>query len=356
MQSVILNLRYALHQVQRKSTYVFAVTGLILFACATGAVGFQYAASRAANVSGAQHAAGLLQLQTVDSLNHNATSLFAYPEFLDFRAQSNTMHALAAFSPVTTDFQYGETSHSVSGMKSSSAIFKVLDVKPVLGRTFIEEDEQHASEPVVVISNEMWKQQFGGASDTVGRKINLDGKLFTVVGVLPRFEFAFTKAPPAFWVPLDPKGEIEQQRSVAFLQVIARLNPDASIEEATAEIHEIALREGIGQSQKEVGGSVSLVQIDNKRNDNSVAGGIEFPAKLSLITFLPFAMLGGIVFLSKWTVPLKKLPSGFSKGAFQVLNSFIYSHKAAPVLSKLAASLILLAGVMVTIRDFIRTS
>jgi len=266
------------------------------------------------------------------------------------------MQAIAAFAPVISVIQIGEISHPINGIKSSSAIFKVLRVKPVLGRTFIEEDEQHGSEPVVIIGNQMWRQKLDGAPNVVGQQINIDGKLRTVVGVLPAFDFAFANSSTDFWVPLDPKGEVERQRSGAFLQVIGRLNRDTTLQEAEAEIHEIALREEI--FQKGSGDSIGLVQVDLNRRDGSVSGGTEFPARLSLMTLLPVAMLGAIVFIAKRSAPLKELPRSISIGAFQVMNTdrFSYAHKAAPIVSKLAASLVLLAGVMFMIRNFIRIS
>jgi predicted permease len=115
-------------------------------------------------------------------------------------------------------------------------------VQPVLGRTFLPEEDQAGAAPVVVLSHRLWQRRFGGEPDIVGQSLTLDGRNYTVIGVMPQgFEFPLFWATKAeMWAPLilaDRRASRGQS-----LRVFARLNAGVTHKQAQAEMDLIAQR------------------------------------------------------------------------------------------------------------------
>ena len=90
----------------------------------------------------------------------------------------------------------------VRGIAVSSDVLPLLGVPPLLGRGFLPNEDQPGNDQVIILSHSFWRDDFGGAPDAIGKIVSLDGKSYTVVGVMPPgFEFPFGTA-RSFWVPL----------------------------------------------------------------------------------------------------------------------------------------------------------
>jgi putative ABC transport system permease protein len=122
----------------------------------------------------------------------------------------------------------------------SADYFHVLGVAPLLGRTFLPEEEQPGRNNVAVLSYSLWQSRFGGKRDLVGKSISLDGAPYTVVGIMPRgFQYPpFTQ----LWTPLTVVKEAANDRAYRYLRVMARLKPGVTIQQAQAEMNTIARR------------------------------------------------------------------------------------------------------------------
>ena len=93
---------------------------------------------------------------------------------------------------------------------------------------------------LVILSDAFWRSDFGARPDVVGTSIRLDGKPVTIVGVLPRdFEFAHGNSAP-LWVPLHPSGGLGERRSLRWFNVVGRLAPGVTPDQAKAEMTGIA--------------------------------------------------------------------------------------------------------------------
>jgi predicted permease len=106
-------------------------------------------------------------------------------DFLDFRARNRSFESFAIYT--RADVQLSGTGDPVrlSTFRISSGYFRVLGVEPARGREFEFAEEKSGSGNVVILSDRIWKQQFGGAPDILGRKLLLDSQPYTVVGVMP---------------------------------------------------------------------------------------------------------------------------------------------------------------------------
>src|SRR5215213_3720168 len=117
----------------------------------------------------------------------------SYLDLQEWNAQNHSFEAIAGYkrNPFTV---IDEQAERVQGMRVTANFLSLLKVHPVLGRDFQPDEEKRGANNVVIISNQFWQNRFGGNESAVGRELTLDGKPFTIIGVLPRdFEFPLAK-------------------------------------------------------------------------------------------------------------------------------------------------------------------
>ncbi len=129
----------------------------------------------------------------------------------------------------------------VPAARVSAGFFELLGVKPQLGRFFLPDESQPAGKQVIVISNELWHNRFGGDRNIIGQTVALDGSPYDVVGVLPPgIQFPFL-APADVWSPRYFEHTLftpqRLRMGVGYLTIIARLRPGVSHERAVAEMN-----------------------------------------------------------------------------------------------------------------------
>ena len=165
---------------------------------------------------------------------YNAISL---PDFLDFRAESQAIDIAATYSG-DVNLSGDQGPERINGERSSWNYFQVLQVVPVLGRTFTTEEER-AGHPVAMISHGLWQRRFGADPSIIDSEVLLDGMAHTIVGILPP-RFQLGGDPTDLWRPLGLTGD--ENRGSHFLAPVGRLRPGAMLEQANAEVATIADR------------------------------------------------------------------------------------------------------------------
>jgi putative ABC transport system permease protein len=172
----------------------------------------------------------------------------SYPNFFDFRAQNTVFERVSSYHG--SDFIMtgrGEPAR-LQGAVVTADLFPLLGVQPMLGRTFLpDEDKPTETGRVVVLSHSLFQRRFGGDPSIINQPITLDGIRFTVVGVMPpAFEFPVQNDPVELWTTIagDASGKepVTAQRGAHFLRVIARLKADVTQEQAQAEMTTIGAR------------------------------------------------------------------------------------------------------------------
>ena len=122
----------------------------------------------------------------------------------------------------------------------SASLLPLLRVNPVLGRLFLPEEDVQGARTVAMLTHGFWLQQFGGDTDIVGKSIRLDRVPYEIVGVLPA-DFHVTSPAPKVWVPFSQEGAVESfGRQVIWLDVVARLKPGVTVEQAAAALEVIS--------------------------------------------------------------------------------------------------------------------
>jgi putative ABC transport system permease protein len=208
------------------------------------------------------------------------------PNFLDWRDESTSFAAMAAVTGWSPTMAGAETSETLAGLAASYDVFRVLGVEPTLGRGFSPEEDLPGAEPVVVVSHELWQSHFGGDPEIVGRMLTLDGRPYTVIGVLPAgagfVSLDGISATPQAWTPLQPDPD-SCGRGCLTLRVLARLAPGVSLESAQTEMAGIAAR--LQEHAENHGVSATVVSLRDQ-----VVGRIR-PALLMLLVAVGFVLL-----------------------------------------------------------------
>jgi putative ABC transport system permease protein len=224
-------------------------------------------------------------LRTTPKRGTSYTS-FSWLNFADLRSQNRSFEAISAFHGSTASLTGDLAPERISGVYSSVDLFKVLDAQPQLGRTFAPQDEQPGGAQVVVISHGMWQRRFGTDPNIIGRQITLNGKTKEIIGVMPaNFHFLFVDDPPEYWVPEDPKGEMSTQRGAVYLEVLGRLRPGLTIEQAKADVQAIAAHLEEQYPTVNTGRSVNLI-----REHEHLVGDLR-PTLLVLLGAVGFVLL-----------------------------------------------------------------
>src|SRR6476469_1945260 len=171
------------------------------------------------------------------------------PEFLEYKSQLKSFDKLAAFDTTTFNLSEGEMPERVFCAKVSADLFPLLGVQPLRGRTFRPEECAQGRDDVLVISERLWRRKFDRDPRVLGSKLIADGKVFTVVGIMPSsFEFPlplFNITGAQFgeqadiWQPLGFTDDEMKNRGSRSYGVIGRLASGVSAPQAQAEIETV---------------------------------------------------------------------------------------------------------------------
>jgi putative ABC transport system permease protein len=187
-----------------------------------------------------------------DTRDPDALTAVAPQNYLDWSAQQQTFETMAAIaSGWLTLHQAGSEPESLVPQYVTASFFDVLRVRPALGRAFTRHNEDSGNDHVVVLSDGVWRRVFGADPQIVGRTITLDNVergqgAYEIVGVMPAgfaYPVGVTRATD-MWLPFNvpPDRRIRNTGSrYNYLQVIARLKPGVSLDEAQAQMDHIAL-------------------------------------------------------------------------------------------------------------------
>jgi putative ABC transport system permease protein len=117
--------------------------------------------------------------------NFNTGSI-SYPNFLDWQKQNHTLSAVAVSRAYSFSLTGLGPAEQAQAQFVTSDFFPILGVQPAAGRMFVSADDQRGAAPVALISAGFWKRKFGAAPDAIGKTLTLDGKQFTIIGIIPQ--------------------------------------------------------------------------------------------------------------------------------------------------------------------------
>jgi predicted permease len=164
------------------------------------------------------------------------------PEFNDFREQSRTLEAVAAYQLGDANLGGVEPPERLQLVRVSPAFFPAIRVEAVHGRTFTPDEEKIGNHHVVLLSHALWQRRFGADPSIVGRPILLSGTPYTVTGVLPQGFSLPSKVD--VWVPLAPTplDASPERRNWRNFELIGRLLPGVTTQQAQEDLTAVRLR------------------------------------------------------------------------------------------------------------------
>jgi putative ABC transport system permease protein len=208
----------------------------------------------------------------------------AAANYIDWRDQNQVFEAMAAIADLSLNLTGSGEPERIDGKRVSANLFSLLGVEPQLGRAFLPEEDQPGGNCVVMMSHGLWQRRFGFDKKIIGQPLTLNGASCTVVGVMPP-DFQFPSREAELWVPISFSTQEAANRGRHFLQVIARLKPGVTVQQAQTEMNAIAarLQQQYPESNADLGAAVVPLH-------EQVVGDIK-PALLVLLGAVGFVLL-----------------------------------------------------------------
>ena len=221
---------------------------LAIFVLAVGicAVTTQYAVVNGAILRGFSFRAAerLVDVQLADPEKfdaNNFNSRMTTADFADLKQQQKSFEDFVGYlNGSTVNITYNGNPQRYTGGYITWDFFRALGVAPVLGRDFLEEEDRPNIDKAVLLSDALWRRDFGGSPDAIGKAVRVNGRAGTIVGVMPP-KFAFPQN-EQLWIPVNTEFPVKPRndRGINFISAIARLKPGVSYEQAEAELSSIA--------------------------------------------------------------------------------------------------------------------
>jgi putative ABC transport system permease protein len=254
-------------------------------------------------------------------------------DFLDWRERSRSFSHMAGVIPYSMDYTGGTAPEVLFGAQVTEGFFDALGMPPLLGRSFLPAEHVRGARRVAIITYGFWQSRFNGDPGVINRAISMEGEPWTIVGVLPK-AFAPQLLPrPGELVVWTPKIVQEQEtriRASAWWNVVARLAPGVSLEQAQAEMDSISA--ALAREHPRTNATSSAVVVPIREH---LMGGVRLPLVL---------MLGAIVLvlgIGCANVASLLLARGIERGREFAIRSALGAGRARLIRQVVAESLLL---------------
>ncbi|HKN83874.1 MAG TPA: ABC transporter permease, partial [Pyrinomonadaceae bacterium] len=240
VHNLLQDIRFAVRVLFKNK--LFAIAAIATLALGIGANTAVFSAVNAVLLAPLpfQHAEQLVVIWRTPLTTKTEQMPESIPNLDDLRTQNQVFEKIAALRGQQMILTDGDQPERAGGARVSANFFGTLKVKPILGRDFTDSEDQQGAQPVVIISHGIWQERYGADPSSIGRSMTIDGKSYTIVGVLPQGIY-YPNQETSVYLPLIYKPA-EINRGQAFLRVIGRLKPGVSLSQARANLDTIAQR------------------------------------------------------------------------------------------------------------------
>ena len=206
--------------------------------------------------------------------------------YVDWKTQNQSFADMAATHETSFNLTGDGEPERVSSYSVTANFFPLLGVQPLLGRSFLTEEDRPGANKVVVLSYSLWQSRYGGDRNILNREILLNGEKHSVVGVMPA-SFQFFEKDTRLWVPIALDQEDWANRGGHFLTVVARLKPGVSVPQAQAEMNGIMRRIAMDHPGETMEGKLGAVVLPVRDQFVGDARG----SLIVLLVAVPFVLL-----------------------------------------------------------------
>jgi putative ABC transport system permease protein len=184
--------------------------------------------------------------------------------YRDWKAMSRSYDSMGAYRGLSVNLTGGiGEPQNIQGASLTWEVLPTLGISPAMGRVFTAEDDRDSAPGTVILSHGLWQERFGGDPAILGRRVELDNKAYTVIGVMPR-EFYFPTREARLWTPMRWAPQAFEDRRDVYIFPLGRLKSGISIEQAQAEMRTIAaqLARAYPKELTQVGIAVTALRDD----------------------------------------------------------------------------------------------
>ncbi|HWS89978.1 MAG TPA: ABC transporter permease [Pyrinomonadaceae bacterium] len=236
LELIIKDLRYALRMLRRKPG--FTAVAVLTLALGIGGNTAIFSVVNAVLLRALPYPEADRLVSVYETLPQGGTGGVSTPNYLDWRAQSDAFTGLAAYQFGDFNLQEEQQPVRAVGATVTANFFDVLGVTPQHGRAFLEGEDKMGRDRVVVLSDRLWRRNYGADPGVVGQDILLGGEKYQVVGVMPP-TVQYPMATAELWVPLVFSDRQLASRGSHWLIVMGRLKPGVSFEQAQEQMSTI---------------------------------------------------------------------------------------------------------------------
>jgi putative ABC transport system permease protein len=186
----------------------------------------------------------LVGVWEANRLRKHERNVVSPANYLDWISDNRVFSGMAAVADVSASLTGSGEPEEIPLQLTTSGLFEVLGLRPLMGRTFSSGEDTPGAPDVVVLSHGLWQRRYAADPAIVGSTIHLDGSPYTVIGVMPSGTVSIGWQPrPDVWIPmrLDP-AENYRETSGRYMQAVARLRPGINLQQAQADMSTIAAR------------------------------------------------------------------------------------------------------------------
>jgi putative ABC transport system permease protein len=238
MESILQDLRYAVRQLRKAPAFGITVIATLVLSIGIAAAIFSVLYAMLIRPLPYHNSEEIVAVQPRSSQGYSQPA--SYPEYLDWRRMNHALATLGGFSSFgTINFEGPEGPIALHSVQGTDNFFDVFDVRPILGRTFAPGEDQDGKNDIVVLSYEVWRQIFGGANGAIGQQVKLDGRSYTIIGVMPAgFRFPISRV-DAVYTPLHAVQRLRENRGNHWLQTVARLRHGVTAKQGQADMAQV---------------------------------------------------------------------------------------------------------------------
>lgn len=287
IETSIQDVRYGLRMLRRNPAFtIVAVLTLMLGIGANTAI-FSIVNGVLLNPFPYPHAEQIVTLH--ESKPNFANGSISYPNFRDWQAENRSFSAIA----ITRSYDFSLTgmgdAEQVNGEFVSSDFFPIFGVKPVIGRAFAEGEDEIGKAPLALISAGLWQRKFAGARDVLGKSLTLDGKDYSIIGVIPAdFKLnTYTFRTSEVYLPIGQWNNPLLTKRVAGLGIhgFGRLKPGVTVEQAQTDMDRVSASLTAAYPVEDKGIGASLIPLRT-----SIVGRVQ-PFLFVLLAAVGFVLL-----------------------------------------------------------------